>query len=127
MPTLNQVDKKVRMDRWNIIRFQLLIHCYLSDIHISQHDLSCLTLLGLTGEQTLENFCSLTRSRQIFSSNQSARNALAKAEKKSLIIKNGRNKKKIFLNPDLNIQTDGNIMLNYKVVRLVPILEPQES
>ena len=131
MASLSKVDKKIGMDRWDIIKFQLLVHCYLRRIHISEHDLLCLTLLGMTGEQTLEDFCSIARSNEIFSSNQSARNALAKAEKKGLIIKQGKNRKKISLSPNLNIVTSGNIVINMKVVYLesqpAPVYESQES
>lgn len=117
---LSQVDKKIRMDRWSIVKFQLLTHCYLNKIHLSTHDLSCLTLLALTGTSTLEEFCSLAKKEQVFTSNQSARNALAKAEKKGLILKEGHNKKKIYINPDLKIQSQGNILLNYKIFHLEP-------
>lgn len=123
--TLNQIDKKISMDRWDIVRFQLLTHCYLSRIHISQHDLSCLTLLAITGPSTLEDFCKLSCSNKIFSSNQSARNALTKAEKKSLILKEGYNKKRISINPTLGIITQGNVLLNYKIFHIV--YEPSEA
>lgn len=115
------------MGKADIIRFQLLVYCHLNNIHLSQHDLACLTLLGLRGQETLEDFCTLTRGNNIFSSNQSARNALTKAEKKRLIIKEGRNKKKIYLNPSIGIQTSGNIILDYRIVHIEQVLEPQES
>mgnify|MGYP000565770838 CR=1 FL=1 len=54
---------------------------------------------------------------------QSVRNALAKAEKRNLIVKQGKSKKKIKINPELKVQTDGNILLDYKIVRV----EPKES
>ncbi len=124
---LSQVEKKVRMNQWDIVRFQLIVYCYTHRIHLSDHDLSCLALLAITGEQTLENFCNLTRNRGIFSSNQSARNSLSKAEKKKLIVKRGINKKKIYLNPALEIQTSGNTLLNYKFFYIEQVLESQES
>ena len=128
MPVLTQIEKKIRMNQLDIIKFQLIVHCYLKGIHISENDLSCLTLLGMAGQQTLEDFCTIACNNKIFSSNQSARNALAKAEKKDLIVKIGKNRKKISLNPELKIQIDGNILLDYKIMRLeaVPHLEPQE-
>ena len=126
-----RIEKKVRMTHLEIIKFQLIMYCHLTNTHLSSNDLSCLTLLGMTGEYTLEDFCELARSNKIFSSNQSARNALAKAEKKDLIIKKGNNKKKISLHPDLGIHSNGNIVIDYKVVYLEqvtkPQLEPQES
>ena len=124
---INQVEKKVRLDRAGIIYFQLMVYCHMNKVHISDHDLSCLTLLGMSGKQTLEDFCTLCKVNNIFSSNQSARNALSKAEKKGLILKEGRNKKKIYLSPSMNIQTLGNILLDYRIVHLEPVYESQES
>lgn len=119
---LIKVDKKIQMSRWDIVKFQLVTHCYLQRIHLSRHDLSCLTLLALSGPRTLEEFCTMSKDEQIFSSNQSARNALAKAEKKGLIIKEGHNKKRISISPDLSIQAWGNIFLNFKIYHLEPVL-----
>ena len=117
MPVVNQVEKKIRMDQWNIVKFQLAIHCHLNNIIVSDLDLSCLTLLALTGERTLNEFCTEAAEHKIFGCVQSVRNAVAKAEKKNLIVKKGNNKKKISLNIP-NIETKGNILLDYKVLRV---------
>lgn len=119
MATVNQVQKKIRMDQWDIVKFQLAIHCHLNKIIISDLDLSCLTLLALTGEKTLGEFCDEAAGHKIFGCSQSVRNAITKAEKKNLITKKGVNKKKISLNVQ-NIQTSGNILLDYKIVRVEP-------
>jgi len=52
----------------------------------------------------------------IFKSPQSARNAITKASKKNLVIKDGNNKKKISINQDLNVQTTGPVLLDYKIL-----------
>lgn len=132
MAELYQVEKKIRMDQWDIIRFQILIHCYLKGIHLSPHELLCLTLLGMAGEQVIEDFCRIATHNRIFSSNQSVRNSVSKATKLGLITKTGRNKKRIHLNYEMNVQTQGNILLAYTIVRLEPVskqleLESQES
>ncbi len=121
MAIVNQVQKQVRMNQWDIIKFQLIVHCYFNNVLVTDLDLNCLTLLALTGEQTLGDFCDLAERNKIFGSSQSVRNALAKAEKKELITKVGKNKKKISLNVK-NIRVDGNILLDYKILRV----EPQE-
>jgi hypothetical protein len=54
--------------------------------------------------------------KEIFKSAQSCRNALTKAEKKKLIVKNGSNKKTISINTSMNIQTEGSILLDYKIL-----------
>ena len=114
MAIVNQVDKKVKMDKWSIVKYQLVTHCYLSNIFVSNAELDCLTYLSIQGEQELTSFCNIIHEKKIFSSSQSARNCLAKLEKKGMIVKEGKNKKKINVNPGLNLHTKGNILLDFK-------------
>lgn len=114
MAIVNQVDKRVRMSRWDIVKYQLMTHCYLYKIPVSESDLDCLTFLAINGEQELTQFCNIAYQEKIFSSTQSVRNCLTKAEKKNLIKKEGKNKKKIYINPELNVHATGNILLDYK-------------
>jgi len=114
MALVNQVDKRVMLNRWDIVKYQLVTHCYLSKIPVSEADLQCLTLLALEGEAELTSFCEKAFSEKIFSSIQSVRNCLTKVEKKKLIKKEGKNKKRIYIAPDLKLQASGNILLDYK-------------
>ena len=118
MATVNQVRKTVRMDLWNIVRFQIATHCVLKELNVSDSDLNCLTFLALGGEQPLTEFCDAATENKIFGSSQSVRSAVTKAEKKDLVVKNGEYNKLIRVNPDLKIQTSGNILLDYKFVRV---------
>lgn len=116
MALVNQVSKVVKMDHWNIVKYQIATHCYLKDIEISKPELSCLTFLALSGERELPDFCALAANNGIFKTAQSVRNALTKAEKKKLIAKDGKNKKKIKIATDLNVQIDGNILIIHKLL-----------
>jgi hypothetical protein len=123
MALVNQVDKRVKMDKWEIVKYQILTHCYLNKISVSEADLNCLTYLALEGDQELTSFCSKAHIKDIFSSIQSVRNCLTKAEKKNLIKKEGKNKKKIFINPELKVYSKGSILLDFKFLSV----EPKES
>ena len=114
MAIVNQVDKRVRMSAWQIVKYQILTHCYLYNIQVSEADLNCLTFLAIEGDQELTSFCNKAHDKQIFSSPQSVRNCLTKSEKKGLIKKEGKNKKKIFINPELKVHSRGNILLDFK-------------
>ena len=114
MALFNQVEKRMRLTTWQTVKYQLITHCYLYDIQVSDADLDCLTFLALEGEQELTSFCSKAFTKNIFSSTQSVRNCLTKAEKKNLIKKEGKNKKKIYIHPDIKIIAQGNILLDYK-------------
>ena len=123
MAIVNQVDKRMRMDTWQIVKYQILTHCYLYNIQVSEADLDCLTYLAIEGEQELTSFCIKAHARNIFSSTQSVRNCLTKAEKKNLIVKEGKNKKKININPIINVHSKGNVLLDFKFLSI----ETQES
>ena len=123
MALVNQVDKKMKMSKWDIVKYQILTHCYINKISVSEADLNCLTYLAIEGDQELTNFCNKAHTKDIFSSIQSVRNCLTKAEKKNLIKKEGKNKKKIFINPDIKVFCVGNILLDFKFLSI----ETQES
>jgi len=117
---VNQVQKRIRMELWDIVKFQIAMYCHINKIQLSNYDVECISFLALQGNVELTVFCTEAIKQNIFSSTQSVRNALAKIEKKGLIIKTGKSKKRISINPDLNIQVIGNILLEYKVIRIDP-------
>lgn len=115
MAKVNLVDKKVRFTLEELVKFQLITHCYIDKLIVSESDLNCMTLLGIMGETDLTDFCAVASTNKIFKTTQTVRNSIAKMEKSKLITKVGRSKKRIALNPDIKIQTMGNILLNYKL------------
>lgn len=116
MALVNQVQKRVKMPKWDVVKFQILTHCYINRITMSDSDLNCLTLLSFNQPIELTNFCYDASSEEewIFKTPQTVRNCINKAEKNGLVIKDKDNKKIISLNPNLKIQTVGNILLDYK-------------
>jgi len=118
MALVNQVQKRVRLPKWEIVKFQIFTHCYINSITMSESDLNCLTLLSFNEPIELSNFCLDASSEEdwIFKSPQTVRNSINKAEKNGLVIKDVNNKKMIKINPDLKIQTDGVVLLDYKFV-----------
>lgn len=116
MALVNQVQKRVKMPKWEIVKFQILSHCYINHIVMSESDLECLTLLSFNQPIELTHFCYDASAEEdwIFKSPQTVRNSINKAEKKGLILKDQKNKKLIFLNPNLKIQVEGTILLDYK-------------
>lgn len=128
MAKVHLVDKRSALNLSDIIRFQIITHCYLTKIVLSDLDYECLTNLGMSGEMELTLFCSTMAEKRLNEklksikvkgktpapSPQTIRNALIKLEKEGLIYKDGSGRKKIKLHPDLKIQTEGNILLDYK-------------
>lgn len=132
MAKFNVVDKQVKMELDEIIRFQLIAHCHIEKIALSELDLDCLSYLGRVGKAELTEFCDnmaeirleakikklAPDQKKPEASPQTIRNVLLRAEKDNLIRKEGKGRKTIFLNPDMKIQTAGNILLNYKIFRI---------
>lgn len=115
MAKVNQVTKRVRMeDLKDIVKFQLLTYCHINKISVSDADLNCLTLLAIVGQNELTSFCTWAHTQNIFSSVQSVRNCLTKAEKKGLVNKEGKNKKLIYINKDVQVVATTPILLDYK-------------
>lgn len=120
MAIVNQVEKKVKLSTDQVVQYQIITHCFLQNIAISNADLKCLTLLAMEGEHELNSFCVKAHQSGIFKSPQSVRNAINKAEQQNLVLKEGKNKKKIWINPELQVQTKGTILLDYKFLGIAP-------
>jgi hypothetical protein len=115
MALVNQVQKKVIMSKKDVIKYQILTHCYINHITLSDSDFECLTLLSTIGPIELSSFCfEASDEHAIFKSEQTVRNCINKCEKSALVKKDPKNKKIVMINPNLQIQTEGNILLDYK-------------
>lgn len=116
MAIVNQVQKRVKMPKWDLVKYQILTHCYINKISLSDSDLDCLTLLSFNQPIELTDFCYDASSEEgwIFKSPQTVRNSINKAEKNSLIVRSEENKKIIMLHPNMKVQTEGTVLLDYK-------------
>jgi len=116
MALVKKVDIKLQTNLDTTIKFQIMTYCFFADILISNSDLKFLMELAKKGKVELTIFCKSLVDKGIFKSPQSARNAITKAEKKQLLAKDGINKKTIIINKDINIQTEGLVLLDYKIL-----------
>tara|TARA_R100000988_G_scaffold99370_1_gene68377 strand:+ start:799 stop:1170 length:372 start_codon:yes stop_codon:yes gene_type:complete len=116
MALVNKIDKKIKVSKDEVIQYQILTYCFFNNIQISTSDLNCLYSLALMEGIELTLFCEKISELGIFKSPQSCRNALSKAEKKGLIVKKGNNKKTISLNPAMDIQIEGTLFLDFKIL-----------
>ena len=113
MAIVNRVDKRIKISKDDVIKYQIITYCFLNDIQISKADLDCLAVLAELKSVELNKFCTIISKKQIFKSSQSCRNAIQKSKSKGLIVKD---KKQIFISTDINLQVDGNIFLDFKVL-----------
>ena len=116
MAIVNKVDLKHKVGLHTSIKYQIVTYCFFNGITISKSDLEFLAILAKNPNIEISKFCNLLTGLTIFKSSQSARNAINKITKKKLILKKGNNKKTISINNIINVQTDGYVLLDYKIL-----------
>lgn len=116
MAIVKKVNQKLKVDISQTIKYQILTYCFFKDIHINESDLKLLAELAVNKKIKLSKFCKVVTDKKIFKSEQSARNAINKAEKKNLLVKDGGDKKVIYINQDMNVQPEGIVLLDIKIL-----------
>lgn len=116
MALVKKVNLKLKVDIDTSIKYQILTYCFFNNILLSNSHLKFLCELAKNDNVELTKFCIDLVKQDIFKSPQSARNAITKAEKKGLLSKKGTNKKTISINPNINVQKEGLVLLDYKVL-----------
>tara|TARA_R110000868_G_C10920268_1_gene765628 strand:+ start:1777 stop:2148 length:372 start_codon:yes stop_codon:yes gene_type:complete len=116
MAIVNKVDLKLKVSLDNTIKYQILTYCFFNNIVISNSDLQFLAVLAKNPNMEISKFSILLTTLNIFKSPQSARNAISKAEKKNLITKKENNKKTVVINKAINVQKEGLVLLDYKIL-----------
>jgi len=130
MAIVNQIKKSGHMGLWDIVMLQVNMYCHINKISVSLLEIECMSLLAVNKESGLTSFCNaacdedernndheLDYEREIFKSPQSVRNAINKLETLDLIQKKGKSKKRVLVNPILEIQSEGNIFVEMKFLR----------
>lgn len=111
---INKVEKKDRLTLLDIVKYQIVTYCYFEKITVSDTAMDCFAHLCINGKTDLNLFCVQMHERNLFASAQVVRNTITKGEDRGLLIKSGNHRKEIEINPALNIQIKGNILLDFK-------------
>lgn len=109
-----QVNKwigKKLLGKRDIIKLQVLLHCHLNKIHLNTNDLDYLSELAIKEETPLSEYCDWMVSSGLCGSEGSARQIVDGLKEKKLVLKEGKNRKVVKLNPLMKIQNKGNIMV----------------
>jgi len=115
MAKVSVINKKVKMDLIDLIKYQIFTYCYINRINVNNTDLTCLSLLANKQSIELTEFCTIVKEEGIFKSSQVVRNCIIKLEKLGLITKSKGGKKKISINPAIKVVANGNVLLDYKI------------
>lgn len=113
---VNKVEKNIKTTLDAVIRYQVITHCFFKGIQVTNSDIELIAELAKKVESDMSSFCEFLTEVEVFKSTQSARNSITKAIKKGLIVR--KEKKKIGVNPELAIQHEDAVFLNYKILGL---------
>ena len=116
MTQVKKVNQKVKTTLYNTVKYQILTYCFFNEIYINESDLNLLAELAIYNKIEVPKFCKILTEKNIFKSLQSARNTISKIQKKDLINKDIKNNKKIYLNREINVQSEGVVLLDYKIL-----------
>jgi hypothetical protein len=119
---VKKVTKKLRINTYDSIKYQLITEImFFRKEHLIASDLDILTLLVMWGPMGLNHFCA-NAARELYPDtppeelslrSQNIRNKIVKLEKRNIIIKTKTGRKTIELNPEFDIFSKGNVLLDY--------------
>ena len=119
---VKKVTKKLRITTPSVIKYQLITEIvFFKNEHLIPSDLEILILLVMWGPMDLVAFC-LNAAKELYPEtapedlsvrSQNVRNRIVKLEKRNIVTKSKTGRKVISLNSDINIQSEGNILLDY--------------
>ncbi len=119
---VKKINKKLRLSTQDIVRYQLITEVsFFRKEYLIPSDLEILTLLVIWGPIELGKFCLASAKiiypdvapEELSTRAQNIRNRIVKLEKRNIIVKSKTGRKVIVLNPDIDIQSKGNILLDY--------------
>lgn len=112
-----KVDKKINVDEFELVKFQLLTHCFVEKLRLTETELNVMALLGTQKQIRLTHFCRLVVEKEFLGSEISVNNCLSKLERTEIFLKKGVGKKIICLNPILNIVHEGTVILDVRLIK----------
>ena len=119
---VKKVTKKLRVTTPDVIKYQLITEIvFFKNEHLIPSDLDILILLVMWGPMELVGFC-MNAAKELYPDtapqdlsvrSQNVRNRIVKLEKRNIVIKSKTGRKVISLNPDIDVHSKGNILLDY--------------
>lgn len=117
-----KVEKKMRLSKQDAIKYQILTEVvFLKNEILIESDINILVLLAAWGPIELSTFCNeaakklyvIEKMEEFSVKSQNVRNRISKLQKRGIVTKNKEQSKLIEVDPELNIFTKGNILINY--------------
>jgi len=101
----------VRMNRKEIIKFQLIVHCYINSITVSDFGLDIATGIGENESIELNDYAKDLCAKGVFTQEQAARTAINR-----LVKREGTRKRLLYLHPSIGIHNQTPIFVDVKAL-----------
>jgi hypothetical protein len=111
---VTKINKKTKFSVREGLEFQLLTYCFINKYNISIAERKTLVELVIHQPAPLKDFCTHITSLTIFKTTQSTRNAISKLERMGLIVKQGKGKKDVTLNPECGVVNKPTVLLDFQ-------------
>jgi hypothetical protein len=112
------INKKLMLSKSEIVQYQLMHYCFMNNLLLNHTELRLLALLGQLGKVRLVEFGHMAVKHNLLSSVQAVNTAMHKLYRTGLYVKEGIGKKQIYLDPKLNIYSEGNIIINLMLCKI---------
>jgi hypothetical protein len=119
---VKKITKKLRVTTPDVIKYQLITEIvFFKKEYLIPSDLDILILLVMWGPMDLVSFC-MNAAKHLYPEtppedlsirSQNVRNRVVKLEKRNIVIKSKTGRKTISLNPNIDVHSKGNILLDY--------------
>jgi len=109
----------VRMDRKEIIKFQLIVHCYINSITVSDFGLDIATGIGENESIELNDYAKDLCAKGVFTQEQAARTAINRLVSAGIVVKQkreGTRKRLLYLHPSIGIHNQTPIFVDVKAL-----------
>lgn len=113
-----KISKTIQLTQTEMIRYQLIHYCFMKNIRLNNTQINCLTLLGELGTTPLRKFCQLAADQKILANSTAVQNCLYQMDGKGVYVKKKQDRLVVFLDPSLNILTEGSILIELKLITI---------
>lgn len=121
MQQQSNISQKYQLDKESMIRFQILLYCYMNGMFhgkdpVNITEIDCLTLVGLKGTSPLLDICKELVGYGLFKTMGSVRNALTLLQERNMVVKEKKkgHPKTICIHPSMKICTDEIMVMDIK-------------
>lgn len=124
---IKEKNKLLQINKFQLVKFQVMVYCFEHDIEINHTDLNILALMGELGKKHLTEFSKIAVQRKILGTRPSVDNCVQRLSYRDFCVREGIGKIIISLNPKMKIVSEGNVVMNLRLISLEQAIKPADN